>query len=102
MSFVDSGEVKRAIRRGEAFTLQELVEVTRGAFYGDRRKLYYPESWLAVHFLNHGRDGWADEAFVRFLLYVAEGYPPVEVFPACFGAAPADLEAEFREYVKRF
>jgi hypothetical protein len=95
-------DVKKAMKKGEALPLAELVAAERDEFYGDQRRMFYTESWMLVHFLRHGRDGWADDEFPRFVLYVAEGYPAADAFVTVYGAAPAEMEEEFRRYVMSF
>jgi len=95
-------EVKTAIRKGDAIPLNTLVGAGPQEFYGERTRLYYPQSWLFVHFLRHGRPEWQDDVFPVFLLYVAEGFDPAAAFRAAYGCAPSDLEGSFREYVKDF
>lgn len=94
-------EVRKAMKAGTALTVDEIVGASIDEFYGERRDLYYPMSWLLVHFLRHGQPGWADDAFPRLVLYVAEGYPPREALRATYGD-PALIEAAFRAYVMKF
>jgi hypothetical protein len=94
--------VKKAMRKGSAPTLMELVSADRGTFYSDEmRSLSYPMAWLLVHFLRHGGDDWAETRFSSLMLYVAEGYPANEVLNQVYGDSDA-LEREFREYVLSF
>jgi hypothetical protein len=93
--------VKLAIKKGEALSLEEMVGADRQTFYGEKRRLYYAMSWLLVHFLRHGEEGWGEEKFPKLVLYVAEGYQPAEALRQ-FYADPADLEPLFRNYVKKF
>jgi hypothetical protein len=99
MSFT---EVKTAIKKGTAIALDSLVSAGPQEFYGERMRLYYPQAWLFVHFLRHGREGWLDQAFPAFLLYVTEGFDPGAAFQAAYGCRPSELEAAFREYVRQF
>jgi hypothetical protein len=94
-------EVRKAMKAGTALSVDEIVGASIDEFYGEKRDLYYPMSWLLVHFLRHGRPGWADGAFPQLMLYVAEGYPPREALRATYGD-PAELEASFRTYVLKF
>jgi hypothetical protein len=36
------------------------------------------------------------------MLYVAEGYPVVQVLEAVYGSTPSELDPAFRDYVKKF
>jgi hypothetical protein len=98
----DADELRKAMRSGKAPTLATLVAAEPEQFYGESTELYYAEAWMFVHFLRHGRPEWADAAFPRLVLYLAEGFPAAEVFPAVYGAAAADLAEEFVAYVKGF
>ena len=92
-------EVKRKIRGGEGLTVEQLTTAGSETFYGDKRALFYPTSWLLVHFLRHGEPDWAEREFPRLMLYVAEGYPASQVLETVYGVAPAALEKRFRDYV---
>ena len=94
-------DVKQAVRRGEAVTLDELIDADRNTFYGDKRRMFYTMAWVLVHFLRHGEAGWDQEKFPSLMLYVAEGFPARDAFRAVYGE-PADLEEAFRAYVKKF
>ncbi len=93
-------DIRRAMRTGEGLTVEQIMSADRAVFYGEKREIYYPMSWLLVHFLRHGRPEWAEGAFPDFMLYLAEGYPAKDALAATYGATPADLEAEFRAYPK--
>ncbi len=92
-------EVKRAVRRGQAITLAEMLDADRDEFYGERLQLYYGMSWLLVHFLRHGEQDWSERAFPTFLLYAGEGYPVSAALTAAYGREPGDLEPAFRAHV---
>ena len=93
---------QRAQRQKRALTLEEIVAAGPETFYGKDVDLYYTQGWLAVHFLRHGRPAWADNAFPRFLLFVAEGYPASQALTAAYGVPAHDLEASYQQYVKSF
>lgn len=95
-------EVQRALRKDEGLTLPELVGAERPVFYGARRWLFYAQSWLLVHFLRHGDEGWATERFPDLLLYMAEGYPAEAALAAAYGATAEQLDARFQEYAREF
>jgi len=99
---LEAAEVKEAIRKNKAIKLHDLVGAQRDEFYGEKRSMFYTQSWMLVHFLRHGREEWADDQFPRFVLYVAEGYSPLEAMEHVYGVRPADLEGEFKKYVKQF
>ncbi len=94
-------EVKRRIRRGEGLSVEQLTTADSDTFYGEKRALFYPSSWLLVHFLRHGDPGWAEEEFPAFMLYASEGYPAAEAMKTVYGAAPAEMEERFRRYVQK-
>lgn len=95
--------VHKAMREGRGLTVQDLVSADREIFYSDDSyQLYYPTSWLLVHFLRHGELGWEEEEFLDFLLYTTEGFPAEEALLAVYGKTAAELEEPFQEYVKKF
>jgi TonB family protein len=89
-------DIRRAARQGRALTLAQMLDADRETFYGEDLSLYYGAAGLLVHFLRHGRPGWADEAFPRFLLYVAEGFPPSAALEAAYGTTAVELEEPYR------
>ncbi len=94
-------DVKRKIRRGDGLRVEQLMTADSGTFYGEKRELYYPSSWLLVHFLRHGEADWAEQEFSSFLLYVAEGYPAAAALETVYGVTPAELEDRFQQYVQK-
>jgi len=94
-------ELRGAVRKGEGLSLEELLDSERAAFL-EKAHLYYPTSWLFVHFLAHGEAEWEKENFPRFMLYMAEGYSAESALEAVYGVTVADLEAPFGKYVKKF
>ena len=57
---------------------------------------------MLVHFLLHGKEGWSDEAFPRFLLYVAEGFTPDVALEDVYGAPPAHFEEAYQRHIRKF
>ena len=96
------GDVKRAVRAGEAPSIAELFSSTRQDFFGEQVRLNYSTSWLLVHFLRHGEPEWEDGEFPSFLLYVYEGYPAEAALELVYGLSAQDAEPLFQEYVKKF
>lgn len=94
-------EIRRALKKEGALNLKEMLEADRQLFYGEKRRLHYGLAWLFIHFLRHGEPGWAEDQFAQLVLFVAEGYPPLEALGLTHGE-PADLEARFRGYVMKF
>ncbi len=95
-------QVKLAMGKGTALSLEKLMTADMKTFYGDEYRMFYRMSWLLVHFLRHGNADWADGEFPTFFLYVAEGYPVAESFEAVYGKPMVEFESEFRNYVKKF
>jgi hypothetical protein len=93
--------VRAAIRRGDAIPLADLVAARPVEFYGERARYFYAQSWLFVHFLRHGRAEWAQGAFPRFMLAVAEGFDAQTALRDAYGGEARELEAAFRAYVGR-
>lgn len=93
-------DVRRAMRRGEALSVTELLEKSPREFYGEEIHLHYAQSWLLVHFLAHGEEEWANREFLEFLLYVSEGYAPVDVISRIYDLDVEQLEAAYVRYVK--
>lgn len=94
-------QLKTAVHKGTAASLGELIEADRSTFYGEKRSTYYGTAWLLVHFLNQGEKGWDESKFPQLILYVAEGYPPLEAFRQIYGD-PDEFDAAFKQYIRKF
>lgn len=94
-------QLKTAVKKGEAASLRELIEADINTFYGEKRRSYYGTSWLLIHFLNMGQEGWDEKKFPQLVLYIAEGYPPLEAFRQVYGD-PDELDAAFQRYIRKF
>ncbi len=93
--------VRKALWHRKGLTIDDLFRGDLGVFYSPQGALYYPASWLLIHFLRHGDEDWAKTRFPDFLLYLVEGYPPKEALEAIYGATSEEMNVRFREYVKR-
>jgi tetratricopeptide (TPR) repeat protein len=83
--------------------LQELMAVAHDSpLYneGERRGLFYAESWALVHYLTLGSPERSGQ-FQRFLSSVVQGADGREAFQQAFGADTAALEQELQRYARR-
>ncbi|MCH9649323.1 MAG: energy transducer TonB [Deltaproteobacteria bacterium] len=95
-------ETKSLLRQKKGLTVEELVDGGDSLFYGEKYNLYYPTSWLFVHFLRHGDPQWEGDQFPRLMLYLSEGYPGRDALENVYGQQLTDFEAPFLDYVKKF
>ena len=65
---------------------------------GERRTIFYAESWALIHYLMVARPN-GGETINRYVREIAEGRPPVEAFTNAFGKTPVELDKELREYL---
>jgi hypothetical protein len=83
--------------------LTELLAVDhRSPLYneGDRRSIFYAESWALVHYLmigNPQREG----QLAKYLTKYADGVPNDRAIKEAFGVTEAQLEKELRQYVQQ-
>jgi len=68
---------------------------------GDRRGLFYAESWAVVHYLTLGSRARSGQ-LTNYLTLLASGTPQREAFRQAFQTDPKTLEREVREYVRLF
>lgn len=94
-------QLKAAVRRGEAPPLREVLAASYSVFYGEHQQEHYALSWLFVHSLWHADDAWR-ERFPELMLYLAEGYAPVDAIESVYGQTLEQLESRFDDYVRRF
>lgn len=95
-------EVRQAIESGSAPGIADLTGSPSKWFQGADAALAYAQSWLLVHFLRHGEEGWEKKEFPTFLLYVAEGFPVLAALRDVYGLDERSLERRWREYTARF
>jgi len=92
-----------ALLRREMIPLHELLAVNQySPLYneGDRRSIFYAESWALTHYLLTERpDGAA--AVNDYVAAVASGKPPEAAFVDAFGETPAAIYPRLRQYVQR-
>jgi len=68
--------------------------------FGDRRTVFYAESWALMHYLQLGNQTRASQ-LTEYLARLHDGDEPKETFAAVFGD-PVILERELREYIRRW
>ena len=81
--------------------LTELLAVDhRSPLYneGERRGVFYAESWALVHYLLLGSPQRKGQ-LATYLQQYADGVAPAAAFRAAFGGSEAELEKELRRYV---
>ena len=91
--------LRKAARRGEVPSLEQLVAADEEQFGGKDGPVYYYQSWAFVHFLRHGRPDWAVNKFPYLVLGLAGGKPVERVFEEVYGSRPADMEDDYRSYI---
>ena len=68
---------------------------------GDRRTLFYAESWALVHYLSFGSPERAGQ-LQKYLTAASQGAADMDTFRGAFGQDVAALEREIRNYVRGF
>jgi tetratricopeptide (TPR) repeat protein len=95
----------QALQRYTLLPLGELLEAGHDSplyFDAERRRVFYAQSWAAVHYLLHGDDvpgARGGEAFARFLELLSAGRPASEALRTAFGRTEAEIERGLRAYV---
>jgi tetratricopeptide (TPR) repeat protein len=88
---------------GSFFPLRDLLAIEYSSpeyNEGNRRSLFYAESWALMHYLQLGSARRAAE-LGSYLSRLRDGAEPAEAFAAIFGD-PAVLERELRDYLRKF
>ncbi|HEU5255221.1 MAG TPA: tetratricopeptide repeat protein [Vicinamibacterales bacterium] len=84
--------------------VMELFAVTKDSKTyneGNRRSLFYAQSWLLAHYAFGGnRERW--NQLVAFETLLESGAPSATAFQRAFGVAPTVLDGELSEYAQRF
>lgn len=92
------------LRAGKLLPLSALFAIDReSADYaaGERRDLFYAESWALVHYLISSDEGRGQLRLLRFLEMLASGMTAEESFGRAFRADYAVVEKGLGEYVRR-
>jgi tetratricopeptide (TPR) repeat protein len=103
-AFIGRGIPEHIFTLRERFIpLNEVMSVDRSSpLYneGDRRSIFYAESWAFVHYvLMEMPDG--AERVNKYVGFVAAGQPVDRAFPAAFGSELREFEGQLRNYVRR-
>ncbi|HMF96933.1 MAG TPA: tetratricopeptide repeat protein, partial [Vicinamibacterales bacterium] len=92
-----------ALLRQRYIPLAELIEVDQSSpMYneGERRSIFYAESWALTHYLMVATpDGGT--AINQYVTAVAEGHSSVDAFQRAFGKPPSDFDKELQTYLRR-
>ncbi|HEY2150542.1 MAG TPA: DUF1570 domain-containing protein [Vicinamibacterales bacterium] len=108
---IDHGKaavVGRAIKRHIILLRQryvpiaELIAVDQSSpMYneGERRSIFYAESWALIHYMLLVRPNGA-AAINNYTSEIAAGHTPIDAFKTAFGASPADVDKELQEYLR--
>lgn len=91
------------LRRRPLMPLSELLAITHESpdyNEGERRGIFYAESWALVHYLLWGSKTRKPQ-LGDYLERLGRGEDPDSAFRASFGVDPAKLEAELRMYVEQ-
>ncbi|MEQ1910713.1 MAG: DUF1570 domain-containing protein [Vicinamibacterales bacterium] len=68
---------------------------------GDRRGLFYAQSWALVHYLTFGNTARAGQ-LKAYLTSIGQGVPAADAFRTAFGADTSALDRELQRYVRAF
>jgi tetratricopeptide (TPR) repeat protein len=92
-----------ALLRERYTPLADLIAVDRTSdLYneGQRRSIFYAQSWALVHYLMAEMKG-GPAAINRYASAIASGATPNDAFREAFGATPKAFDAQLRAYVHR-
>jgi tetratricopeptide (TPR) repeat protein len=93
------GHVRRIARDG-LMPLRELLAVgyLSATYQGDRRELFYAQSWALVHWIVAGGHGGV-AGLVAYTKAIADGDDPATAFTRSFGVTPDAAQASLASYV---
>jgi tetratricopeptide (TPR) repeat protein len=92
----------RLLQRTPLMPLSELLAVDQDSPHyneGDRRGIFYAQSWALVHYLAVGSASRAGQ-LSDYIDRVERGTPPGEAFRGAFKAEPGVLDQELRNYLR--
>lgn len=91
----------RVLARFPALPIQQLIRVDRGsALYneGNRRSVFYAQSWALAHMLLLGEPSRTSE-LADYLRHVNAGVPELDAWQRAFGGLP--IERDLQAYLRR-
>ena len=92
------------LQHNKLIPMEVLAEVDRRSdFYNveEKRKVFYAQSWLVVHYLMVADEGKRQAQFVRFIELLRQGAPQPEAFRQALGTDYASLHQQLRDYLQR-
>ncbi len=92
------------LREKKFMPLSQLFALTTGSpdyNEGDKRGVFYAQSWAMVHYLMLGADGKRRPQLSQFLGLLGRGVPQGEAFEQAFKTDYATMEKELRDYINR-
>ncbi len=92
-----------ALLRRQMIPLPELLAVDQSSSLyneGDRRSIFYAESWALTHYLLTEQPNGA-AAVNKYVADVAAGRPPDSAFLDAFGETPAAMNPRLSQYIRR-
>lgn len=93
------------LREKQLLPLETLLTVDRKSpHYNESNKtsIFYAQSWALVHYLALGNNQKRAAQFNQFLTLVSADRPQMETFRQVFQTDPKGMEAELRDYVRKF
>jgi tetratricopeptide (TPR) repeat protein len=100
---VSNGDHVALLRNARLLSMRDLLSIgyTSPEYNeGNRRGVFYAESWALMHYLQLGSQPRASQ-LAQYLAQLHNGGEPVETFNAVFGD-PAILERELGDYLRKF
>jgi len=92
------------LRENKLLPLETVFSVDPSSpFYneGDKKSLFYAQSWALIHYLTHGRSGERASQLARFLELLTARHPVADSFKQAFGKDYVSLERELKDYVRQ-
>lgn len=90
--------LQQAILAREALPLDNIVDAGAAEFLGDHYDLFYSQSWMFVHFLQHAQNGKYRARWLKVVADLRRNDGGVEYFKRVFGFAPSHLQEEWQQY----
>jgi tetratricopeptide (TPR) repeat protein len=94
------GLIRSVVEAGSDFPFERIMNETPGEFYGPGVGIRYAQAWSMVHFLYEHGKGRHREKIRRYFHLLRDGWSPRQAYDDVFAASAAELQKEWRTFVK--
>ena len=92
--------IRMAVEVDSVYPFEKIMNESPREFYSGNIGLKYAQAWSMVHFLYEAAGGKHKPRIQKYLDLLLAGQPPRRAYQEAFGTGTAELEKEWKAYVK--